>query len=155
MSRLGCCASHDGDATGAATPRYVSVRGPASAARKPMPSASPSMSAPYPPTQNRVMAVPSSILKPAESTGSGRVNRLSTPRTRALGEVPCSRRGGGGAGRVGRARSVEEVVAHDDLLALGADADHRDARVAHPLERVHVVLRVLRQLGEAARLGDV
>ena len=47
-------------------------------------------------------------------------------------------------------RSVEQVVPHDDRVAAGADADRRDARAAHRLEREHVVLRVLRQVVERA-----
>ena len=43
-------------------------------------------------------------------------------------------------------RSAQQVVAHDDRVAAGADADRRDARAAHLLEREHVVLRVLRQV---------
>ena len=44
--------------------------------------------------------------------------------------------------------SVDEVVAHDDGVARRADADHRDARAAHLLEREHVVLRGERQVLE-------
>src|SRR5690606_16370954 len=99
-----------------------------------MPSASPSMSAPYPPTQNRVIIAPSLPVYVAQTAPDEPETGRCAPYRRA---------------------SVDQVVPDDDLLALGADSDDRDARVAHLLEGQHVVPGVLGQILEGARLRDV
>src|SRR5699024_1638802 len=51
--------------------------------------------------------------------------------------------------------SVQQVVAHDRLLAVGADADDGHAAARELLERGHVLLSVDRQVLEGAGAGDV
>src|SRR5690348_2236310 len=51
--------------------------------------------------------------------------------------------------------SAEQVVTHDRVAALRADADRGDPRAGEVLEREHVGLRRLREVLERARAGDV